>query len=183
MLFTKTAGLLFALSVALAACHSRSARGGEAMNLGISSDSFAFGGTIPVKFTCDGQDRSPELHWGESPAETRSFALIADDPDAPAGTWVHWVIFNLPPQTKSLPEDVVKKGELDSGALQGTNDFGNLGYGGPCPPPGKAHRYFFKLYALDTALSLQAGAKKADVERAMKGHILAQGELMGHYAR
>jgi Raf kinase inhibitor-like YbhB/YbcL family protein len=181
MQLTKTAALLFTL--AIAACHGNSANGGEAMKLGISSNSFASGETIPQQFTCDGLDRSPELHWGDPPAGLKSFALIADDPDAPVGTWVHWVLFNLPPDTTSLPEGVPKKAALDGGALQGTNDFGNLGYGGPCPPPGKPHRYFFKLYALDSPLSLKAGAKKADVERAMKGHILAQGELMGRYGR
>jgi len=153
------------------------------MKLELSSNSFSSGGAIPVQFTCDGEDRSPELHWSKPPAGTKSHALIADDPDAPVGTWVHWVLFNLPAGTQSLPEGVPKKAALENGALQGTNDFGNLGYGGPCPPPGKPHRYFFKLYALDSVLSLKSGAKKADVERLMKGHILAQGEYMGRYGR
>lgn len=153
------------------------------MELDISSNSFSSGGNIPRQFTCDAEDRSPELHWSKAPTGTKSFALIADDPDAPVGTWVHWVLFNLPPGTQNLPEGVPKKESLESGTLQGTNDFGRIGYGGPCPPPGKPHRYFFKLYALDSTLNLKAGAKKADVERAMKGHILAQGELMGRYGR
>jgi Raf kinase inhibitor-like YbhB/YbcL family protein len=153
------------------------------MALEISSRSFASGGNIPQRFTCDGEDVSPELHWGEPPAETKSFALIADDPDAPVGTWVHWVLFNLPAATRSLSEGVPKQDALKNGGLHGRNDFRKIGYGGPCPPPGKPHRYFFKLYALDTALNLKAGATKVDVERAMKGHILAQGEWMGRYGR
>lgn len=153
------------------------------MKLEVASSSFPADGTIPRKFTCDADDRSPELHWSKLPSGTKSIALIADDPDAPVGTWVHWVLFNLPPDTQSLPEGVPKKESLDNGALQGTNDFGNVGYGGPCPPPGKPHRYFFKLYALDSNLNLKSGAKKADVERAMKGHVLAQGEFMGRYGR
>lgn len=106
-----------------------------------------------------------------------------DDPDAPVGTWVHWVLYNVPANTGDLAEGVAKQEQLASGALQGRNDFRKTGYGGPCPPPGKAHRYFLKLYALDTQLKLEAGASKADVERAMKGHILAQAELMGRYGR
>ena len=165
------------------ACRSGHASGGAAMKLELSSNSFSSGGNIPRQFTCDAEDRSPELHWSKPPDGTRSIALIADDPDAPVGTWVHWVLFNLPPDTQSLPEGVPKTDSLENGASQGTNDFGNVGYGGPCPPPGKPHRYFFKLYALDSPLSLKAGAKKADVERSMKGHILAQGECMGRYGR
>lgn len=153
------------------------------MKFELSSTSFAAGASIAKRFTCDGQDDSPELHWSEAPAGTKSFALIADDPDAPVGTWVHWVLFNLPPETRALPESVPKTPSLPSKARQGKNDFGKIGYGGPCPPPGKPHRYFFKLYALDAVLALEAGVTKADVESAMKGHILAQAELMGRYGR
>ena len=153
------------------------------MSLELYSRSFAAGGNIPQKYTCDGEDVSPELHWDEPPAGTKSFALIADDPDAPGGTWVHWVLFNLPAQTRSLPEGVPKMDSLENGAAHGRNDFRKIGYGGPCPPPGKPHRYFFKLYALDTTLNLKPGATKADVERAMQGHILGQGEWMGKYGR
>jgi Raf kinase inhibitor-like YbhB/YbcL family protein len=166
-----------------AACHSSSEKGGKAMAIDFSSRSFSSGGNIPQKFTCDGEDVSPELQWGEPPAGTKSFALIADDPDAPVGTWVHWVLFNLPAATRSLPEGVPKQDTLQNGGVHGRNDFRRIGYGGPCPPPGRPHRYFFKLYALDTTLNLKAGATKADVERAMKGHILAQGEWMGRYGR
>jgi Raf kinase inhibitor-like YbhB/YbcL family protein len=156
---------------------------GGAMSLQISSAAFSPGGTVPRKFTCDGRDVSPQLKWNDPPANTQSVALIMDDPDAPAGTWAHWVIYDLPANTRELPEGVAKQEQLPSGARQGRNDFGKIGYGGPCPPPGKQHRYFFKIYALDVKLDLKAGATKADVERAMKGHILAQAELIGKYGR
>lgn len=159
------------------------AKEGGSMTLKMTSSAFESGGTIPKKFTCDGPDVSPELTWNDPPAGTRSFALIADDPDAPMGTWVHWVLYDLPAETRSLPEDTPKQEQLSSGARQGRNDFPRIGYGGPCPPPGKPHRYYFKLYALDAKLDLQPGATKAGVERAMQGHILAQGELMGRYGR
>jgi Raf kinase inhibitor-like YbhB/YbcL family protein len=156
---------------------------GGTMSFQISSSAFASGQTIPKKFTCDGSDISPPLNWKDAPAATQSFALIADDPDAPVGTWVHWVLFSLPANSKDLQEGVDKEEQLPNGALQGKNDFRKIGYGGPCPPPGKPHRYFFKLYALDTKISLKAGATKADVENAMKGHILGQAELVGRYSR
>ena len=156
---------------------------GGTMSLQITSAAFSAGETIPKKFTCDGPDVSPKLTWNEPPAKTQSFTLIMDDPDAPVGTWVHWVLFDLPADTKELSEGVAKQDQLSNGARQGRNDFGKIGYGGPCPPQGKPHRYFFKLYALDSKLNLKAGATKADVERAMKGHILAQAELMGRYGR
>ena len=166
-----------------AACGTGPAKGEKTMALSLSSKSLTAGENIPKQFTCDGEDRSPELHWTEPPAGTKSLALIADDPDAPVGTWVHWVLFNLPADTRSLPENVPKKDTLENGALQGKNDFGKIGYGGPCPPPGKPHLYFFKLYALDATVNLKSSATKADLERAMKGHILAQGELMARYGR
>jgi len=149
----------------------------------ISSAAFAAGEMIPKKFTCDGPDASPKLNWTEPPAKTQGFALIMDDPDAPAGTWVHWVLFDLPADARELAEEVAKQEQLANGARQGRNDFGKIGYGGPCPPPGNPHRYFFKLYALDAKLNMKAGATKADVERAMRGHILAHAELVGRYAR
>jgi Raf kinase inhibitor-like YbhB/YbcL family protein len=149
----------------------------------MQSPDFANGADIPRAFTCDGEDRSPALSWSGAPDGTKSFALIADDPDAPAGTWVHWVIFNIPAKTQSLPGGAEKKEQLQDGSRQGRNDFRKLGYGGPCPPPGKPHRYFFKLYALGSELTLLAGASKADVERAMEGHALAHAELMGRYKR
>ena len=148
----------------------------------ITSPAFSPGALIPPKHSCDGADVSPPLSFSGIPAGTRSLALISDDPDAPVGTWVHWVAWNLPADARSLEEGVPKKETLASGAKQGTNDFGRAGYGGPCPPSG-THRYFFKLYALDTTLNLPATATKKDLEKAMQGHILAQAELMGKYAR
>ncbi len=153
------------------------------MAFAISSTSFPSGGDIPQKFTCDGADTSPELSWSGSPAGTRSFALITDDPDAPSGTWTHWVIFNIPAESSSLPENLPKVDELPSGARQGRNDFHKIGYGGPCPPPGKPHRYFFKLYALDRSLDLKPGSSKQEVEKAMQGHTLEKAEWMGRYKR
>ena len=153
------------------------------MALELKTTAFAPGGAIPKKFTCDGPDVSPALTWGAPPAGTQSFALIMDDPDAPVGTWVHWVLYDLPAAARELAENVPKSEELAGGARQGRNDFRKTGYGGPCPPPGPPHRYFFKLYALDAKLNLKAGATKADVEKAMKGRILAQAELVGRYGR
>ena len=156
---------------------------GGSMALQLTSTAFSAGEVIPKKFTCDGPDASPQLSWNAPPTGTQSFALIADDPDAPAGTWVHWVLYDLPGTARELAEGVAKQEELAGGGRQGKNDFGKIGYGGPCPPAGKPHRYFFKLYALDAKLGLKADATKADVERAMKGHIVAQGELIGRYGR
>lgn len=154
------------------------------MSFQISTTAFSEGGMIPKKFTCDGPDVSPQLSWKDAPIGTQSFAVVMDDPDAPVGTWVHWVLYNLPASAKELPEGVEKQEQLaGGGALQGRNDFRRIGYGGPCPPPGKPHRYYFKLYALDTKLDLKAGATKADLERAMKGHILGQTQLVGRYGR
>ena len=153
------------------------------MGFAIFSSSFQNGGNIPKKFTCDGSDVSPQLSWSNPPASTKSFAVISDDPDAPVGTWTHWVLFDLPPQTNTLPESLPKADKVPSGGSQGRNDFRKIGYGGPCPPAGKVHRYFFKLYALDRVLDLKPGASKSEVEQAMQGHILAKAELMGTYQR
>lgn len=147
------------------------------------SNAFTEGSKIPKKHTCEGEDVSPKLTWSAPPPETKSLALICDDPDAPMGTWVHWVLFGLAPDTMELPEGVPEGDTVLGGAMHGRNDFGNLGYGGPCPPPGPDHRYFFKLYVLDTQLDLQAGATKADVVAAIEGHILAEAQLMGLYNR
>jgi len=155
----------------------------KVMNIQIISTAFSDGQPIPAKYSCEGSDVSPPLKWTNAPANTKSFALIADDPDAPVGTWVHWVLYDLPPNTTGLPEDVAKTQVISGGAKQGLNSWPRLGYGGPCPPPGKPHRYFFKLYALDTMLNLKPGATKKDVEAAMKGHVLAEGQLMGTYRR
>lgn len=153
------------------------------MSIEVTSTEFQKGTAIPKRFTGDGEDRSPPLHWSEPPSGTKSIALICDDPDAPRGTWVHWVLFNLPAQARKLEGGVPTTESLSSGARQGKNDFGNIGYGGPAPPKGKTHRYFFKLYALDVALDLSSGATKAQLEKAMQGHVLAEGQLMGTYER
>lgn len=153
------------------------------LSLRLTSTDFSAGGDIPKQFTCEGADSSPALQWKEPPAGTQSFALIADDPDAPAGTWVHWVIDDLPPTLRSLPQNLPKTEQSPDGSRQGTNDFKKIGYSGPCPPPGTPHRYFFKLYALNIKLNLKPGATKEDVERAMPGHILARGEYMGRFSR
>jgi Raf kinase inhibitor-like YbhB/YbcL family protein len=155
----------------------------ETKALQVSTTAFAEGQMIPKKFTCDGPDVSPQLSWKATPAGAQSMALIVDDPDAPAGTWVHWVLYGLPASVTDLPEGIEKQEQLSNGARQGRNDFGRIGYAGPCPPPGKPHRYFFKLYALDTKLDLNAAIRKADLERAMKGHILGHAELIGKYGR
>jgi Raf kinase inhibitor-like YbhB/YbcL family protein len=155
------------------------------MSFTLTSPSFADGATIPSQYTCDGADRSPALSWSGAPAGTKSFALIVDDPDAPAGIWVHWVLFNLPATATSLPENVARTETLPDlgGAIQGRNDSHKAGYAGPCPPPGKPHRYYFKLYALDGSLALHPGASKTDVVRAMDGHTLGNAQLMGTYGR
>lgn len=149
----------------------------------IKSSAFQNGGDIPRKHTCDGADVSPPLSWENPPPRTKAFALIADDPDAPVGTWVHWVIYDLPGEIRDLREGVATAETLPNGAKQGMNDFGKVGYGGPCPPRGPAHRYFFKLYALDGPTNLKPRATKEQLLRAMKGHILAETQLMGKYKR
>ncbi len=143
----------------------------------ISCGAFSNGESIPTRFTCDGQDVNPMLEWNNPPVGTRSLALIMDDPDAPMGTWVHWVVWNIPPDTRRIEEMSVP-----AGAVQGHNGWKRNAYGGPCPPSG-THRYFFKIFALDTVLTLPDTATKTDLERAIKGHILARGELMGTYER
>jgi Raf kinase inhibitor-like YbhB/YbcL family protein len=152
------------------------------MAMKLTSAAFQDGGLIPQKHTCDGEDVSPPLTWSDLPNETRSLALIADDPDAPRGTWVHWVLYDLPPDARELPEAVPPTESLPNGAKQGRNDFGKIGYGGPCPPGGM-HRYFFKLYALDRKLGLPAGKTKQELLDAMRGHVLAEAQLMGRYGR
>ena len=150
--------------------------------MNLKSSAFQQEGLVPSQYTCDGANVSPPLTWSDPPAKTQSFALISDDPDAPVGTWVHWVAWNIPPAARSLDENVPKKDALPNGMKQGTTDFRKIGYGGPCPPSG-THRYFFKLYALDTTLNLSPRTTKKDLERAMQTHILAQAELMGKYSR
>jgi Raf kinase inhibitor-like YbhB/YbcL family protein len=153
------------------------------MSVELTSMAFQPGATIPKQYTGDGADQSPPLRWSEPPKGTQSLALICDDPDAPRGTWVHWILFNLPAQTRELGEGVPTIETLGTGTKQGKNDFGQIGYGGPAPPKGKPHRYFFKLYALDVTLDLPPGATKTQLTDAMKGHVLAEGQLVGNYGR
>jgi hypothetical protein len=153
------------------------------MPFSLKSPAFANGGEIPKRYTCDGADLSPALAWDEVPTAALSLALIADDPDAPMGTWTHWIVWNIPVMATALPEGTPKTELIDNGARQGKNDFKRLGYGGPCPPPGKPHRYFFKLYALDAMLDVKAGTGRSELELAMKRHILSQTEWMGTYKR
>jgi len=147
------------------------------VKLEVSSTAFKENTSIPKKYTCDGKDINPPLTIENVPPGTKSLALIVDDPDAPMGIWVHWVLWNIDPKTREIKENSVPQG-----AIQGINDFGKSSYGGPCPPSG-THRYFFKAYALDTVLNLPQNSRKADLEKAMKGHILGQGQLMGTYKK
>jgi Raf kinase inhibitor-like YbhB/YbcL family protein len=153
------------------------------MSIELTSTAFQEGQTIPKQATGDGQNLSPPLKWRDPPIDTRSLALICEDPDAPRATFSHWVLFNLPAESRELDEGVPPDSTLPNGTAQGNNDFGKVGYGGPAPPPGKPHRYFFKLFALDTRLNLRPGATRNQLLAAMKGHILAEGLLMGKYAR
>ena len=154
----------------------------ESKAMEIKSTAFEDNGMIPRLYTCDGKNISPPISWKSIPENTQSLALICDDPDAPAGTWVHWVIYNIRPTPQELPAKVLIQGVTPFGAKQGINDFGKIGYGGPCPPSG-THRYFFKLYALDTKLDLKSGATKDQLLSAIEGHILAQAELVGKYKK
>jgi Raf kinase inhibitor-like YbhB/YbcL family protein len=169
--------LVFVLNLPLAA----GVLGKPMATFQLKTSAFSNGGVIPSKFTCDAADVSPALSWNDPPAGTKSFALIMDDPDARAGTWVHWVLYDLSASVRELPEGVPKTKDLEIGARQGSNDFRRIGYGGPCPPRGTTHRYSFRLYALDRHTQLPAGAAKSDLEHAMKGHILAQSELIGRF--
>jgi Raf kinase inhibitor-like YbhB/YbcL family protein len=176
-----TAGFCLVLGLAVASSSAAEKAGKDRMQL--TSTAFTEGAAIPAKHTCDARNVSPPLKWTGVPAGAKSLVLIADDPDAPSGTWVHWVLYDLPATATELGEDVPKGQYVTGGAKQGLNDFRHLGYGGPCPPPGKPHRYFFKLYALDTVLDLKPGLTKKDIEKAMEGHILDRAQLMGNYQR
>ena len=147
----------------------------------VTSSAFGSGEMIPQQYTCKGEDVSPALEWSGAPANAVSFAVIMDDPDAPRGTWVHWVMWNIPASAHSLSQGVPKREELENGARQGRNSNGEVGYNGPCPPMGQTHRYFFRVYALDAKLDLAAGAGRSELDGAMKGHVLAEGEYMGKF--
>ncbi len=152
------------------------------MTIKVTSRAFKDGGPIPRQYTCDGPDVSPPLAWGPVPGGAKTVALIADDPDAPVGTWVHWVLYDLPAKVNELPEKVPPDKKLSLGGVHGTNDFKRIGYGGPCPPSG-THRYYFKIYALDRGLNLGPGATKQQLLQAMEGNVLDQGQIMGTYKR
>ena len=173
---------LLGIAAGLAGCESDEAvipEEGE-MTISLSTPAFKDGEAIPARYTCEGEDISPQLSWGEPPAGTQTFVLIVDDPDAPSGVFTHWVLFNLPSGSRGLPEAVSASAE---GALEGESSFGRSGYGGPCPPPGSPHHYRFTLYALDKRLELAVGVSKEQVIEAMSGHILARGQLTGTYQR
>lgn len=148
----------------------------------ITSPVFEYGEYIPSAYTCMGKDMSPPINWQGVPRNAKSLVLICDDPDAPMGTWVHWVIYNIPPDSKGLPEGIPGLERLKDGTLQGINDFRKIGYGGPCPPGG-VHRYYFKIYAIDTMLNIDPGATKKRIMKLIEGHIISKGELMGRFKR
>ena len=185
-------GLFAIFSLLLASCNATEARNevissaakdDATTTIVVSSTAFKEGDRIPVIYTCDGQDISPALTWDELPEQTEVFVLIVDDPDAPGGVFTHWVLFNIPASIHQFGESIPTQEQLENGALQGRNDFGKIGYRGPCPPSGRSHRYRFTIYALDQHLNLKAGASKKQVVDAMQGHILAQGQLTGTYQR
>ena len=153
------------------------------MAFSIRSNGFGADQPIPSRFTCDGEDLSPALSWSDVPDGTQSFAIILDDPDAPRGVFTHWVLYNLPPGAQGLPEGVAKTERPDNGGFQGKNGFGNVGYGGPCPPPGSPHHYRFTLYTLDGLIDLGPGATKQQVQDAIQGHVLGEAQLVGTYQR
>jgi hypothetical protein len=156
---------------------------GSSSRFELKTTSFTPGGYIPKRFTCEAADASPALAWTDPPPGTQSFAIIEDDPDAPSGVFVHWVVYDLPAAYRRLPEALSRNDQMPGGGRQGTNDFSRTGYSGPCPPPGRPHRYFIRLYALDAKLDLHPRSTRRELEAAMKGHILAQAELMGLYQR
>ena len=153
------------------------------MTINIKSNVFEYDALIPETHTCDDINVSPPLYWNTIPEHTISFTIICEDPDAPMGTFTHWIIFNIPSNVKKLPNGVKKEERLENGTIQGLNDFGYIGYGGPCPPEGPEHKYYFRIYALDTTLNLNPGATKEELMNAMWGKVLDEGELMGKYGR
>ena len=159
------------------------APGQQASKMELKTSSFEPSGFIPKRFTCEGENVAPEVEWRNPPAGTQSYAIIEDDPDAPSGTFVHWVVYNVPAKYTRISEGMLKNDAMTPGIRQGTNDFSSIGYSGPCPPPGKAHRYFIRLYALDTTTSLHPAATREELDAAMQGHILARAELMGRFKR
>ena len=162
---------------------TRTHQGKPVSDIKLTCPAFSNGAAIPIVHTCDGDDFSPPLAWEGIPDSAKSICLVCDDPDAPGGTWVHWILFNLPDSVKQFPEALPKTEVTFYGARQGLNDFGRMGYWGPCPPPGKAHRYFFRIYALDIMLPLAAGIHRSTLDSAMTTHVLGSGEMFGSYKR
>jgi len=184
----RCAAIFPVLLASLAWCGNSALRSEQIVNSSpagfrMRSAAFTEGEAIPRRFTCEGANISPALHWTEPPDGTRSLALVVEDPDAPGGVWTHWVVYNLPAQARELQENVPRQAKLPGGGAQGRNSFGHTGYEGPCPPPGNAHRYFFRLYALDSRLSLQPGATRQEVQAAAKVHVLGEAQLMGRFKR
>jgi Raf kinase inhibitor-like YbhB/YbcL family protein len=176
--------LIQAISIlSLVLCQTASAPAIAAQALNVTSSAITQGATVPKKYTGDGADMSPPLAWSAGPAGTKSYALSCEDPDAPSGTWWHWILFNMSPKTQQLGESVPKAATLAQGVIQGANDFHKPGYNGPAPPAGKLHHYNFKIMALDTVLSLGANCSKEAFKSAIKGHVLAEGQLTGVYQR
>ena len=185
VLLRRTLALLPLLIVVLALVAPAEVRGQNASSskIELKTTSFTPDGFIPKRFTCEAADVSPALAWTDPPTGTQSFAIIEDDPDAPSGTFVHWLVYDLPATYRRLGEALSGNDQMPGGGRQGTNDFSRTGYSGPCPPPGRPHRYFIRLYALDVRLDLRPAATRNELEAAMKGHILAQAELMGRFQR
>jgi len=177
---------LIIMLIIICSCVSKnqteSLEGENAMSIQITSSAFTEGGMIPEKYTCKGEDVSPPLKWSQVPPDAKSIALISDDPDAPGGTWIHWVLYNLPVNITELSEAIPPKEILSNGARHGKNSWGRIGYGGPCPPSG-THRYYFKIYALDIVLNLSVGSTKAQLLKAIEGHILSEGQVMGKFKK
>jgi len=184
----KTFYILSMLLIVLQGCDGEEQSGNsvkeevEKMTIKLESPTFEEGGMIPSKYTADGESISPPLKWASVPEGTKSFALVSDDPDAPMGTWVHWVMWNIPADARQLAENIPPDENLPNGSRQGITDFGTYGYGGPAPPSG-THRYYFKIFALDTKLDLPGSSRKADLLKAIEGHVIAEGQLIGKYKR
>jgi Raf kinase inhibitor-like YbhB/YbcL family protein len=175
--------IIFLLTLLFAAPHfGQTTKKGVKMEIKVESSAFKEGEMIPAKFTCDGSNVSPALKWSGAPSGTKSFLLITDDPDAPAGDWVHWILYNIPSDVNEIKENIAPEKKFSNGMMHGINDFRKYGYGGPCPPSG-VHRYFFKLYALDITLKPEPGAVKKELLKAIEKHILAEGRLIGRYKR
>ncbi len=171
------------LLAGIAAAAISAAGRGHADSMTLGSDAIQEGKPIPIDYACDGADHSPPLHWERAPQGTRAFAVIVDDPDAPSGNWNHWLLYNVPAAAGALAAKIPAKGTLGDGSRQGTNDFGRIGYGGPCPPTGSTHRYVFRIYALCAPLGLRPGAKREAVLEAIKDKTIGQAELTGRYGR